>query len=159
MMAGEEGEESGDDEMDMDDEEGEDADDMDMDDEEPEEESFQATITPMTAGETMREYVEKVTAKMGDNGVNNKSTVAGKNDMGGTTANLRGGESKGEGTAGGLASNKPQAMNTKNVNVPGAKGATKMSNQPGHGAEKKGKPETADKSASSMLNGAPKRAK
>jgi hypothetical protein len=50
-------------------------------------------------------------------------------------------------------------MNTKNVNVPGAKGATKMSNQPGHGAEKKGKPETADKSAGSMLNGAPKRAK
>jgi hypothetical protein len=89
--------------------------------------------------ETVREYVEKVApAKMGDNGVNNKSTVAGKNDMGGTTANLRGGESKGEGTAGGLASNKPQAMNTKNVNVPGAKGATKMSNQPGHGAEKKG---------------------
>ena len=34
-------------------------------------------------------------------------------------------------------------MNTKNVNVVGAKGATKMSSQPGHGAEKKGKPETA----------------
>ena len=92
----------------------------------------------------MREYVEKVApAKMGDNGANAKSTVAGKNDMGGTTANLRGGESKSEGTAGGLANNKPQAMNTKNVNVPGAKAATKMSAQPGHGAEKKGKPEQA----------------
>ena len=35
---------------------------------------------------------------MGDNGANTKSTVAGKNDMGGTTANLSaGGESNGEG--------------------------------------------------------------
>jgi hypothetical protein len=50
-------------------------------------------------------------------------------------------------------------MNTKNVNVPGAKGATKLASQPGHGAEKKSKPETADKGASSPLNGAPKRAK
>ena len=144
MMAGEEGEEEGEeeaegDDMDMGDEEGEEA-----GEEEPEEESFQATVTPLTAGEQMREYVEKVApAKMGDNGANAKSTVAGKNDMGGTTANLRGGESKSEGTAGGLANNKPQAMNTKNVNVPGAKAATKMSAQPGHGAEKKGKPEQA----------------
>ena len=39
--------------------------------------------------ETVREYVEKVApAKMGDNGVNTKSIVAGKNDMGGTTANI-----------------------------------------------------------------------
>ena len=93
--------------------------------------------------ETMREYVEKVTAKMGDNGVNNKSTVAGKNDMGGTTANLRGGESKGEGTKGGLAAPTPKEDNAGNVNVPGAKGATKTASQPGHGAEKKGKPEQA----------------
>ena len=46
-------------------------------------------------------------------------------------------------------------MNTKNVNVPGAKAATKMTAQPGHGAEKKSKPETADKGAASPLNGAP----
>ena len=161
MMSGEEGEEK---DGDMDDEEVE----MDMDDkeeseeepeEEPEEESYNFETTddaveeskaPKSAGETMREYVEKVTAKMGDNGVNDKSTVAGKNDMGGTTANLRGGESKSEGTAGGLASNKPQAMNTKNVNVVGAKGATKMSSQPGHGAEKKGKPETAANTKSTI---------
>jgi hypothetical protein len=52
---------------------------------------------------TVREYVEKVApAKMGDNGVNAKSIVAGKNDMGGTAANIvSGGESKGEGTKGG----------------------------------------------------------
>jgi len=42
---------------------------------------------------TVREYVEKVNggfgAKIGgDNGVNTKSIVAGKNDMGGTTANI-----------------------------------------------------------------------
>ena len=168
---------AGDDEGDDEDEEGDDdmggdaTDDMmgdlGMDTEEAaeEDESFQATITPleskaaMSAGEQMREYVEKVSATMGDNGVSGKSAVAGKNDMGGTTANLRGGESKGEGTQGGLAAPTPKDMNTKNVNVVGAKGATKMASQPGHGAEKKGKPETADKSASSMLNGAPKRAK
>jgi hypothetical protein len=141
MMAGEDGEEA-------DGEEGEEADDMGMDmgdeEEAPEEESFQATVTPLTAGEQMREYVEKVSPKMGDNGANTTSTLAKPNNMGGTSANIaKGATADTKGTAGGLASNKPQAMNTKNVNVVGAKGATKMSSQPGHGAEKKGKPEQA----------------
>ena len=35
-------------------------------------------------------------------------------------------------------------MNTKNVNTPGSKNATKMSNEKGHGAEKKGAAENAD---------------
>jgi len=44
-------------------------------------------------------------------------------------------------------------MNTKNVNKPGSKDATKMKSvSNGHGAEKKGKPENADKSAGSTLN-------
>ena len=38
--------------------------------------------------ETMREYVEKVTATMGDNGVNSKSAVARPNNMGGTCSKL-----------------------------------------------------------------------
>jgi hypothetical protein len=177
MMSGDDGDDEEGDDMDMG---GDATDDMmgDLgmdDDEEPTEDmgsdSFQATITPMearaamSAGEQMREYVEKVNggelgSKIGgDNGVNTKSATAKPNNMGGTTANLRGGESKSAGTQGGLAAPTPKDMNTKNVNVVGAKGATKMSSQPGHGAEKKGKPETADKSASSMLNGAPKRAK
>ena len=154
MMSGDDSEEA-DDEMDMGDEEADDE--MDMGDEEPEEESFQATITPleskspMTAGETMREYVEKVTAKMGDNGASTTSTVAKPNNMGGTSANIaKGATADAKGTAGGLASNKPQAMNTKNVNVVGAKGATKMSAQPGHGAEKSGKPETAANTKSTI---------
>ena len=166
MMAGEAGEEEhGDMDMDMGDEEGEE----DEGEEEPEEESFnfeaaeeevEESKTPKTAGEQMREYVEKVTAKMGDNGANTKSTVAGKNDMGGTTANIaKAGVSKSEGTKGGLAAPTAKEDNAGNVNVPGAKGATKTASQPGHGAEKKGKPETADKSAGSPLNGAPKRAK
>jgi hypothetical protein len=105
----------------------------------------------MTAGETMREYVEKVTAKMGDNGASTTSTVAKPNNMGGTSANIaKGATADTKGTAGGLASNKPQAMNTKNVNVVGAKGATKMSAQPGHGAEKSGKPETAANTKSTI---------
>ena len=159
--AGDDDDMDGDDEMpmDMDSEEGDDdeGDDEGDDDDDGEDEM---PFESKSATEQMREYVEKVApAKMGDNGANAKSTVAGKHDMGGTTANLRGGESKSEGTQGGLAAPTPKDMNTKNVNVPGAKGATKMSNQPGHGAEKKGKPETADKGAGSPLNGAPKRAK
>ncbi len=167
MMAGDEGE---DDDMDMDDEEGEEKESFAFesdDDEEVDEaadeddDEVEESNRAKSAAEQMREYVEKVApAKMGDNGTNTKSAVASKNDMGGTTANIaKSGVSKGEGTKGGLAAPTPKDMNTKNVNVPGAKGATKMSNQPGPGAEKKGKPETADKSAGSMLNGAPKRAK
>lgn len=165
MMAGDDSDDEGEDDMDMDmggDEE---------DDDDEEMESFEDDVdeaykkkSKKSAGEEMREYVEKVNGGFGaniggDNGANAKSTVAGKNDMGGTTANLRGGESKSEGTQGGLAAPTPKDMNTKNVNVPGAKGATKMASQPGHGAEKKSKPETADKGAGSPLNGAPKRAK
>jgi hypothetical protein len=64
----------------------------------------------------MMEYVNKVPApKHGDNGNNTKSIVAGKNDMGGTTANIAQGYvevhgdagTKAGGTAGGLAKNKP----------------------------------------------------
>ena len=147
--------------MDMDSEEGDDDEgDDEGDDDDDDDGEDEMPFESKSATEQMREYVEKVApAKMGDNGANAKSTVAGKNDMGGTTANLRGGESKSEGTQGGLAAPTPKDMNTKNVNVPGAKAATKMTAQPGHGAEKKGKPETADKGAGSPLNGAPKRAK
>ena len=163
------GDDAGDD-MDMDagDDEGDDMD-MDAGDDEGDEDSkspFESKA-PKSAGETMREYVDKVApAKMGDNGANAKSTVAGKNDMGGTTANILRGDTeagveanKGNLKGSALSDQNPKDMNTKNVNVPGAKGATKLASQPGHGAEKKGKPETADKGASSPLNGAPKRAK
>ena len=145
LMADEAGEEDHSD-MDMDDEDSEEADDEEADDEEAEE-SFVPQFenkSKQSSTEQMREYVEKVTAKMGDNGASTTSTVAKPNNMGGTSANIaKGATADTKGTAGGLASNKPQAMNTKNVNVVGAKGATKMSSQPGHGAEKKGKPETA----------------
>ena len=46
------------------------------------------TKAQKSAGEEMREYVEKVTASMGDNGANTKSPVAGKNDMGGTAGKV-----------------------------------------------------------------------
>jgi hypothetical protein len=127
-----------------------------------------------TAGEEMREYVEKIGGahyhqygKMGDNGTNTRSAVAGKNDMGGTAANIlradteQGTEAnKGQLKGSSLIKQTPQAMNTRNVNVPGSKTATKMTSvAKGHGAEKRGAGETADKSAGSVLNGAPKRAK
>ena len=117
----------------------------------------------------LMEYVNKVNPpKHGDNGANTKSIVASKNDMGGTTANiLKGGTENGvEANKGNLKGNgvfkggPAKEENAGNVNVPGNKSAPKLSNVPaGHGAEKKGKSETADKSAGSPLNGAPKRAK
>ena len=132
--------------------------------------------TKKTAGEQMREYVEKVQggelgSKIGgDNGANTKSAVAGKNDMGGTTQNIlrTDTEESGEsGAAGGqikgsaLNDQSPKDMNTKNVNVPGGKaGKTGFKkSEPGHGAEKKGKPESSDKSTSSTLNKVSTRAK
>jgi hypothetical protein len=78
---------------------------------------------------TVREYVEKVaTPKGGDNGANAKSIVAGKNDMGGTTANIaKGGESKGEGTKGGLLNPAAKQDNAGNINVPGGKAGNAFS--------------------------------
>mgnify|MGYP001407165257 CR=1 FL=1 len=87
-----------------------------------------------TAGEQMREYVEKVTATMGDNGADTKSTLAGANNMGGTASNIvAGGEADGDGKA-----DSAKDMSTGNVNVPGGKASKSMKAQPkGHGAEKK----------------------
>jgi len=151
MMAGDdEGEEDDDMDMDMD------MDDEGNDDDEAEEESFEFEAADDEEGEksqteTMREYVEKVSAKMGDNGANTKSTVASANNMGGTASNIAaGGEADTKGTTGGLAAPTTKEDNAGNVNVPGAKGATKTAPQPGHGAEKKGKPETADNKKSTL---------
>ena len=139
MLAGEEqGEEGGEEEFGGEEEGEEGAD----DEEKKEEYAFESDDEDeedMDEG-MVREYVEKVApAKMGDNGVNNKSTVAGKNDMGGTTANIaKGGESGKAGTQGGLANPATKDLNSGNVNVPGSKTATKMHPTKGHGAEKKG---------------------
>jgi len=158
--------------MDMDDEEG----DMDMDDEEemPEENFNYESRKYLSQAELMREYVNKIGGeqyhqygKMGDNGTNTKSPVAGKNDMGGTTANILRADTEAgvEANKGNLHGNpisdqNPKDMSTGNVNVPGNKKAPAMKpHSAGHGAERKGKPESADKGAGSLLNGAPKRAK
>ena len=86
-----------------------------------------------SASETMREYVEKVSATMGDNGANTKSAVAGPNDMGGTAANLAQGADEKGGSA-----DSAKEDNAGNVNVPGAKASKSMKpNAKGHGAEKK----------------------
>jgi len=96
-----------------------------------------------SAAEIMREYVNKMTdePKKGDNGANAKSVVAGKNDMGGTTANIvKGGAADTKGTG----ATAPKEDNAGNRNVKGgtsAKSGTKT--EPGHGAEKSGKPENA----------------
>ena len=99
-----------------------------------------------TAGEEMREYVEKVTAKMGDNGANTKSTVASANDMGGDAGNLvQGGEESGR------SADSAKEESAGNVNVPGGKASKSMKAQPkGHGAEKKGAGETADNKKSTI---------
>ena len=169
------------DEGDMDDEEG----DMDDEEEEPEEESFafeaddeevdeatdeEVDESKLSAGEIMREYANKMAdePKKGDNGANAKSVVAGKNDMGGTASNIARGDTANDGEVGkgskvkgsALNDQNPKEDNAGNRNVKGGMSAKSgMKNEPGHGAEKKGKPENADKSAGSPLNGAPKRAK
>ena len=102
---------------------------------------------PQTAGEQMREYVEKVSATMGDNGANSKSTVANANDMGGTAANIAKG---GEADMGGTGASAPKEDNAGNINKPGGKAAKAGKSEPGHGAEKKGKPETADNKKSML---------
>ena len=129
-----------------------------MGDEEEKDEMFapesseEAVAEPKDELETMREYVEKVAgghgaeSKGSAEAADNKKSVVDnmKNDMGGTSANIvKGGEESGKNT-GGLADITPKENNAGNVNVPGAKGATKMSNEKGHGAEKKGAAENAD---------------
>ena len=106
------------------------------------EDSFQTELA------TVREYVEKVAGGhgaekkgAGETQVNAKSIVAGKNDMGGTTANIaKGGE--GGGTEKGFV----QGAKDLGVNGPkeAAKGAFKSKVTGGHGAEKAGSKESAD---------------
>ena len=99
--------------------------------------------TPKSAGEEMREYVEKVSAKMGDNGANTKSTVASPNNMGGDASNLVQGTEESGGDHAGLGDMNAKDQDGGNVNVPGGKASKSLKAAPGHGAEKKGKPEAA----------------
>ena len=151
MMSGDKDGDEGDEDaadMDMDDEGDEDKEEaievpseLSVEDEAP---AFEGT---KTAGEQMREYVEKVTPKMGDTGTDGtKSPVAGKNDMGGDAGNIaQGGDEKG-----GKAS-APKEDNAGNVNVPGAKASKSMTaNAKGHGAEKKGAGESGTNSKSTI---------
>ena len=93
------------------------------------------------------EYVDKVALpKHGDNGVNTRSSVAGKNNMGGTTANIaKSFSTEKGGTQGGLANPSTKEENFGNVNVPGGNaGKTGFKKkEPGHGAERKGNGDTA----------------
>jgi hypothetical protein len=95
--------------------------------------------------EAMMEYVNKVgNVQHGDNGQNTRSAVAGKNDMGGTTANIaKNFSTTSGGTAGGLAAPTTKPLIGKVQNSPDAKaGKTGFKKaEPGHGAEKKGKSE------------------
>jgi len=156
MMSGEEGDDDEGDDMDMDmdmdmDDEGEEDDNAETDmDDKGEEEKEESYFDPTDQVATMREYVEKVTAKMGDNGANTQSTVAGANDMGGTAENIARADTeagveanKGNLKGSALSDQNPKDMSTGNVNVPGGKASKSMKNQPkGHGAEKKGSGES-----------------
>ena len=104
--------------------------------------------------EQMMEYVNKVSPpKHGDNGANAKSIVAGKNDMGGTSANIaKSFSTTSGGTQGGLLKPTTTLQDGGNINKPGAsagKSAFKKK-EPGHGAETKGKSETADNKQSTL---------
>ena len=97
--------------------------------------------------DAMMEYVDKVALpKHGDNGANAKSVVAGKNDMGGTSANIaKSFSTEKGGTQGGLAKPTTTKQDAGNINVPGGNaGKTAFKKkEPGHGAEKKGSGDTA----------------
>ena len=119
---------------------------------------------------TVREYVEKVAnghgaekkgqgeAQFSGTGshsdkpnVNAKSIVAGKNDMGGTTANILSGRNGATGSetgalkGNGLLKGSPKEDNAGNINVPGGKaGGAFSKKEPGHGAEKAGAKESPD---------------
>ena len=146
MIAGDE-DEAGDEE------ESDDEEDVDGDEDDSEEESFnfeateeedeatdEAADEDKSEAEQMREYVEKVAPKMGDNGANTKSAIAGANDMGGKAGNIaQGGEESGR------TADSAKEENAGNVNVPGAKASKSLKGAPkGHGAEKKSAGETAD---------------
>ena len=119
--------------MDMDSEEGDDEEEAeeeavafeaaDEEVEEATEEEVEESKEPKSQTEIMREYTDKVSASMGDNGANTKSPVAGKNDMGGTSANIAKGGSADEKGTGASA---PKSDTAGNVNVPGGKAAKSM---------------------------------
>ena len=148
MMAGDKDEDDGEADMDMDDE-------GDEDKEEaiavPSELSVEDEAMPFeskakTAGEQMREYVEKVAEPKGEDN-KAKSPVASKNDMGGTASNIAAG---GEGATSGSAMSSKEE-NAGNVNVPGGKASKSMSkDSKGHGAEKKGAGESGADSKSTI---------
>ena len=130
------------------------------------EEEVDEAATPKSDREQMREYVDKVASghgaekkSTGDNGDSGKSPVASANNMGGTSANIAKGGEAGSGDHAGLGDLNAKDQDGGNINVPGGKASKAGKSEPGHGAEKKGKPEQADKGAGSPLNGAPKRAK
>jgi hypothetical protein len=103
---------------------------------------------PVDELQRFMEYVDKVALpKHGDNGTNTKSIVAGKNDMGGTTANIaKSFSTEKGGTQGGLAKPNATVNDAGNINKPGGNaGKTAFKKkEPGHGAEKKGSGESAD---------------
>ena len=107
--------------------------------EEATDEEVEESTEGKSNAEIMREYTNKVTAKMGDNGANTKSPVASANDMGGSAGNIAQGADEKGGSA-----DKPKEDTAGNVNVPGGSASKSMKAQPGHGAEKKSKPENAD---------------
>ena len=63
--------------------------------------------------------------------------------MGGDASNLVQGAEESGGEHAGLGDMAPKDQDGGNVNVPGGKASKSLKAQPGHGAEKKGKPEAA----------------
>lgn len=138
------------DELDMDDK-----DELDMGDD-----KMKDSIEPELS--TVREYVEPVSAGHGAEKKGSAEKADGaaggmkfnKNDMGGQPLKFGAEDKSSKGTSGGLAKNTPEDMKTGNINVPGGKAGNAFSTkEPGHGAEKKGSAETADKSAGSLFRG------
>ena len=108
-------------------------------DEATDEEEVDEADEDKSEAETMREYVEKVTHKQGEDN-KAKSPVASANDMGGEAGNIaQGGEESGR------TAESAKEEDAGNVNKPGGKASKSLKgDSKGHGAEKKSAGETAD---------------
>ena len=136
--------------------------DMDLGDEEEDEFSGPSAGGMGSSGgmgrsKPMYEYKDRVTAKMGDNGVNTKSITKPFKGMGGTASNIvSGGVAEGNGgTKGGLLNPTPKDIGVKNRNSKNPTGNKAFTDR----VKEPKSSDTSDRRAQSPINGVKSRAK
>ena len=130
--------------------------DMDLGDED-EDEFGGPSAGGMGRSKPMYEYKDRVTAKMGDNGVNTTSVTKPFKGMGGTAANIVSGDvAEGNGgTKGGLLNPTPKDIGIKNRNSKNPTGNKAFTDR----VKEPKSSDTSDRRAQSPINGVKSRAK